>query len=57
MDDEKLKKKLHDAMVPGCVVTLEPEEAERAGAFVEDALGEDEAIDSAMDILLVDRVK
>lgn len=52
--DERLKQKLRDAMVPGHVVTCDPEEAERAGAFVEDALDSQDALASAMDLVLID---
>jgi hypothetical protein len=49
-DDEALRQKLIDAMTPGFVVEFDPGEAERAGAFVEDALTEEEATDSMMDL-------
>jgi hypothetical protein len=49
-DDEALRQKLIDAMTPGFVVEFDPGEAERAGAFVEDALTEEEAADSMMDL-------
>lgn len=48
--DEELLNKLRDAMVPTIVVTLEPDEAERAGAFVEEALGEEDALASSADL-------
>jgi hypothetical protein len=48
--DEELLNKLRDAMVPTIVVTLEPDEAERAGAFVEDAIGEEDALASSADL-------
>ena len=41
--DEVIRRKLIDAEVPGAVVEFDPEEAERAGAFVEDALSEEDA--------------
>lgn len=50
-DDEALRQKLVDAMTPGFVVEFDPGEAERAGAFVEDALNEEEAADSMMDLI------
>jgi hypothetical protein len=50
-DAEVLKIKLTDAMEPGAVVELDPYEAEAAGAFSEDALGEAEALDSQCDLL------
>lgn len=43
--------KLKDAMTPGYQVEFDPEEAERAGAFVEDALSEEEALESAADLM------
>ena len=41
--DELVTRKLADAEIPGAVVEFDPEEAERAGAFVEDAMSEDDA--------------
>jgi len=49
-NDDLLKDKLEDAMVPGHVVEFDPPEAEQVGAFQEDALSEDDAMDSAIDI-------
>jgi hypothetical protein len=43
--------KLTDAMVPGYAAEFDPDEADRAGAFVEDALAESEAAESAVDLL------
>lgn len=57
MDDEDFSRKLRDAMVPGCMVTFEPSEAQSAGAFVEDALSEADARDSAVDLVLIHGVK
>ena len=48
--DIALHEKLHDALVPGFVAEFDPDEAQRAGAFVEDALSEVDAIDSAIDL-------
>jgi hypothetical protein len=42
--------KLTDAEVPGYQAEFDPSEAERAGAFIEDALSEDDAFDSAGDV-------
>lgn len=47
-----LMEKLSDAATPGYQVEFDPPEAERAGAFVEDALSEDDAIDSACDVAI-----
>lgn len=41
--------KLLDAMVPGSVVDFDPDEAERIGAFNEDALNEADALESTID--------
>jgi hypothetical protein len=41
--------KLADAMTPGYVAEFDPDEAEQAGAFIEDALTEEDAIESATD--------
>ncbi len=38
-----LREKLADAATPGYQAEFDPEEAERAGAFVEDALSEHDA--------------
>lgn len=43
---EALREKLTDAQTPGYQAEFDPEEAERAGAFVEDALSEEDAADS-----------
>ena len=45
-----LADKLHDALVPGFAAELDPDEAQRAGAFVEDALSEADAVESAADL-------
>jgi hypothetical protein len=45
-----LAEKLADAMVPGAIVEFDPEEAERAGAFIEDALSEADALESSIDL-------
>ena len=45
-----LADKLNDAMTPGFEVDFDPDEAERAGAFQEDALSEADALDSCMDL-------
>lgn len=42
--------KLADAMTPGYAAEFDPEEAELAGAFQEDALTEEDAIESAVDL-------
>jgi hypothetical protein len=47
--DAALNEKLTDAMIPGFAAEFDPEEAERAGAFDEDALSEADALDSCID--------
>lgn len=46
---DALREKLADALTPGYQAELDPEEAERAGAFIEDALSEEDAAESAAD--------
>lgn len=41
--DAIIRQKLIDAEIPGAVIEFDPEEADRAGAFVEDALSEEDA--------------
>lgn len=41
--------KLADLDTPGAVVEMDPEEAELAGAFVEDALTAEDALEAAAD--------
>lgn len=46
--DAAFREKLADAWeIPGFTIDCDPEEAERAGVFIEDALSESEAIESA----------
>ena len=45
-----LAEKLTDAMIPGAMVEFDPDEAERIGAFQEDALDEADAIESSIDL-------
>ena len=53
---QELIEKLRDAMEPDLVVTLEPHEAQQAGAFLEDALSVEDALTSSVDLMLVDEV-
>ena len=46
-----LYEKLADAMTPGYQAEFDPEEAEQAGAFVEDALSEADAAESDADLV------
>ena len=48
---EALREKLSDMETPGFEVEFDPEEAELAGAFVEDALSEQDALESNPDVL------
>ena len=48
--DQTLHEKLNDALTPGYAAEFDPDEAQRAGAFVEDALSEADAADSALDL-------
>ena len=45
-----LREKLADALTPGFQAELDPEEAERAGAFQESALTEEDAAESTDDL-------
>ena len=54
LDDEAnaraaLHEKLMDALTPGCQIEFDPDEAFKAGAFVEDALSEEDALASDID--------
>jgi len=46
---EALNEKLRDAQIPGFEVEFDPDEAEKAGAFEEDALSEADALESCTD--------
>ena len=46
---EVIQEKLLDAEIPGFQAEFDPLEAERLGAFKEDALSEQDALDSAID--------
>jgi hypothetical protein len=50
--DGAARAKLADAMLPGYPVEFDPAEAERAGAFTEDAIGEADALASSPDAFL-----
>jgi hypothetical protein len=45
-----VSEKLSDAQTPGFVAEFDPDEAERAGAFNEDALSEADAIDAMFEL-------
>ena len=48
VDQDELDAKLKDLELPGVVMAFDPEEAERLGAFREEALTEEEAMESAI---------
>jgi hypothetical protein len=47
---QALHEKLQDAQTPGFVAEFDPAEAERLGAVAEDALSEDDALESTADL-------
>ncbi|MCE7914613.1 MAG: conjugal transfer protein TraD [Nitrosomonas sp. PRO4] len=49
IQDQVIKEKLLDAELPGFQAEFNPLEAERLGAFKEDALSEQDALDSSID--------
>ncbi len=48
---EALHEKLEDAMTPGYQTEFDPQEAETVGAFFEDALSEEDAVESDADLV------
>lgn len=46
-----IREKLIDAMTPGFQAEFDPDEADQAGAFIEDALSEEDAMESDVDLL------
>jgi hypothetical protein len=50
-EDAALREKLSDALVPGFQAEFDPDEADRVGAFQEDALSEQDALESDVDLL------
>ena len=52
--DQVIQEKLLDAEIPGFQAEFDPLEAERLGAFTEDALSEQDALDSAIDHIAED---
>ena len=51
---EALSEKMVDALTPGFQVELDPDEAERMGAFTEDALSDQDAQESTEDLAELD---
>lgn len=45
-----VREKMKDAMTPGFLVEFDAAEAERVGAFQEDAVSEADALDSSIDL-------
>lgn len=48
---DAIREKLTDALTPGYQAEFDPDEAERVGAFAEDALSEQDALDSDVDLV------
>lgn len=46
-----IRAKMIDVLTPGFAASFDPEEAWQAGAFVEDALSEEAALDGVLDLL------
>jgi hypothetical protein len=51
IDSDVALEKLADADNPGFIVDVDPDEADRLGAFMEDALTEQDALDGSVDLL------
>ena len=45
-----IREKMIDAMTPGFQAEFDPDEADQAGAFIEDALSEEDAMASDVDL-------
>ncbi|NOU15356.1 MAG: conjugal transfer protein [Methylococcaceae bacterium] len=50
IDSDIALQKLSDANIPGFIVDVDPDEAEWLGAFVEDALTEQDAMEGGVDL-------
>jgi hypothetical protein len=48
--DDVIREKLIDALIPGYQAEFSPNEADKAGAFLEDALSEADALNSTYDV-------
>jgi hypothetical protein len=53
-DTDITLQKLADANIPGFIVDVDSDEADLLGAFVEDALTEQDAMDGGVDLVEVD---
>ncbi|MGJ0637227.1 conjugal transfer protein TraD [Xenorhabdus bovienii] len=51
-----LQEKLVDAFLPGLQVEFDPEEAALIGAFAEDALNENDAFNSSIDLINLNEI-
>ena len=51
LTEDVIKAKLLDAMTPGFQAEFDPDEAEQAGAFIENALSEEDAMASDVDLV------
>lgn len=51
-EQNTIDEKIVDAMTPGFEAEFDPEEAEKAGAFREDAISEGDALNSSADALI-----
>ncbi|UJO99210.1 MAG: cytochrome P450 [Nitrosomonas sp.] len=49
IQEQVIQEKLLDAEIPGFQAEFDPLEAERLGAFIEEALSEQDALDSTID--------
>ena len=50
LTEDAIKAKLLDAMTPGFQAEFDPDEADQTGAFIEDALSEEDAMASDVDL-------
>ena len=48
---EVLQEKLADAEVPGAQIEFDPDEAEKVGAFIEDALSEQDIVEASIQVV------
>ena len=46
-----LQEKLADAEIPGAQIEFDPDEAEKVGAFVEDALSEEDIVEASIQVV------
>jgi len=53
-EDTAVREKLADLLIPGFQAEFDPDEADQAGAFIEDALSEQDALESSIDLNNID---